>query len=112
MTLRDVLKVLGRRWPVIAACILVAASVTFALTPATPAKAEAATSYTATATLVVGSTTPDTQVNMGRIRLYLTTGEVPRLAAEKLGYAGDPARRWPDASRWNQTSKPCRCPSR
>lgn len=91
MTLRDVLKVLGRRWPVIAACILVAASVTFALTPATPAKAEAATSYTATATLVVGSTTPDTQVNMGRIRLYLTTGEVPRLAAEKLGYTGDPA---------------------
>ena len=30
-------------------------------------------------------------MSMGRIALYLTTGTIPRRAAEELGYEGDPA---------------------
>ncbi len=57
MTLRDYFTVVRRRWPIIVACAVVAAAVMWFLSPANPAKAQVAPSYTATATLVVGGGT-------------------------------------------------------
>lgn len=90
MTLKDYLKVFRHRWPVIVACALSAAAIMWLVTPAQTATAQKASSYTATATLLVG-TSADSTAQMGRIALYLTTGEIPRRAAAKLGYTGDPA---------------------
>lgn len=91
MTLGDYLKVFRQRWLVIAICTIIAAAVMYAVTPATPSARPAANSYTATATLLVGTGEGSSSAQMGRIPLYLTTGEIPRRAAAKLGYTGDPA---------------------
>lgn len=92
MTLQDYLKTLRRRWLVIAACTLSAAAVMWVITPASSDTTQKVGSYTATATLLVGSAQPDeTSISMARIPLYLTTGEVPKRAAEAVGYDGDPA---------------------
>ncbi len=65
------------------------------VTPADAGTAKQATSYTATATLLVGSASESedepSSVSMGRIALYLTNGDIPRLAAKALEYEGNPA---------------------
>jgi capsular exopolysaccharide synthesis family protein len=92
MTLNDYLKIFRQRWLVIAGCALAAAAVVFAITPSTPTGVAPASSYTATATLLVSSADEGkSSASMGRIPLYLTTGEIPRRAAEDLGFTGDPA---------------------
>jgi len=92
MTLQDYLKIFRHRWLVIAACTLAAAAVMWAVTPASTDTTLKVGSYTATATLLVGSSDAnETSVSMARIPLYLTTGEVPKRAAEAVGYDGDPA---------------------
>ncbi|MFW5469850.1 AAA family ATPase [Knoellia sp. CPCC 206435] len=95
MTLRDYAAVVRRKWPVIVACALMAAVVVWLLTPATPPEPKPE-SYSATATLLVSSPPqigdePVPQVSLGRIALYVKTGEVPVRAAQRLDYAGDPA---------------------
>ena len=92
MTLNDYLKIFRQRWLVIAGCALAAAAVVFVITPSTATGVVPAGSYTATATLLVSSAEPgQSSASMGRIPLYLTTGEIPRRAAADLGYTGDPA---------------------
>ena len=94
MTLQDYLRVFRRRWLIIVACALVAGAVMWFLTPASAATTKKVGSYTATATLLVGSRGGGEELDsvaMGRIALYLTTGTIPRRAAEELGYEGDPA---------------------
>lgn len=93
MTLQDYIKVFRHRWVVIVICTLVAAAVTWFITPASADTTKKVGSYTATATLLVGSTDPESNssVNLGRIALYLTTGEIPRRAAAKVGFGDDPA---------------------
>ena len=92
MTLQAYLKIFRQRWIVIVACALTAGAAMWLVTPATSVASSETGSYTATATLLVESTDADQQaVSMGRIPLYLTTGEIPRRAAESLGYMGDPA---------------------
>jgi len=89
MTLNDYLKAFRHRWLVIALCTLVAGSVMWVVTPA-KTDAVQASSYTAKATLLVGGS-GDVNSQLGRIALFLTTGEIPRNAAARLGYEGDPA---------------------
>jgi len=91
MTLRDYLTIARRRWPIIVACALVAAAVTWFLTPAQTDEAEVAPSYTATATLLVGSGGPPELVSIDRLALFIKTGEIPSRAAKVLGFDGDPA---------------------
>lgn len=93
MTLQDYIKVFRHRWMVIVICALVAAAVTWLITPASADTTKKVGSYTATATLLVGATDPgsNSRVNMGRIALYLTTGEIPKRAAAKVGFEDDPA---------------------
>lgn len=92
MTLREVLRVLARRWIVVVVCALVAGVATWFLTPATPARAEAGSSYTATATMLLGGGAAGGQSgDINRVPLLITTGEVPKQAAAALDYDGDPA---------------------
>jgi len=99
MSLRDYVKVLRQRWLVILLCVLVPAAVVFVSTPATSGQDAQRGSYTATATLLVGqhaaadtSATPAAgrSALLGRIALFVTAGEVPKRAAARLGYTGDP----------------------
>lgn len=95
MTLQDYLRVFRRRWPIIVVCGLAAAAAMWFVTPADAGTAKQTTSYTATATLLVGSEgkgdEEPSSVSMGRIALYLTNGDIPRRAAEALEYEGNPA---------------------
>ena len=91
MTLRDYLTIMRRRWPIILLCALVAGGVTWFITPPTTDQVEKAPSYTATATLLAESRSPDEQVALDRIALYVKTGEIPTRAARVLGFEGDPA---------------------
>ncbi|GGB70037.1 protein-tyrosine kinase [Knoellia flava TL1] len=92
MTLQDYIKVFRHRWMVILVCALVAGAVTWFVTPASADTTKKVGSYAATATILVGSTDPENpNPNMGRIPLYMTTGEIPRRAAAAVGYDGDPA---------------------
>lgn len=92
MTLQDYLKIFRHRWLVIAACTLTAAAVMWVVTPASTDTTLKVGSYTATATLLVGAEEAgSTAVSMARIPLYLTTGEIPKRAADAIGYDGDPA---------------------
>ena len=58
MTLQDYLKIFRHRWLVIAACTLTAAAVMWFVTPASTDTTLKVGSYTATATLLVGSNDP------------------------------------------------------
>lgn len=91
MTLRDYLMIARRRWLVIVTCALVAATVTWFITPAQADKSDGAVSYTATATLLVGNGLTGQGVSLDRLALFVKTGQIPTSAAEVLGYAGDPA---------------------
>lgn len=92
MTLADYLKIFRHRWWVIVLSTLLVAAVVFAITPEEPSDEPPASSYTATATLVASQPSEATQqVSLGRLALFITTGEVPIRAAESVGYTGDPA---------------------
>lgn len=60
-----------------------------------PAKVEQqATSYTATHSLLVNdseTSSGNTAVSPGQVSLFASVGEVPRRAAEQIGYTGNPA---------------------
>lgn len=90
MTLNDYLKAFRHRWLVIVLCTVVAGALMWIVTPAKTGVTEQASSYTATATLLIGGA-QDPNNQTARIPLYLTTGDIPRGAAERLGYEGDPA---------------------
>lgn len=103
MSLHDFVKILRQRWLVIVLCTLVAGIAMFVVTPARTDTTPKIGSYTATVTLLVGQR-PATQaprqtvapvqvlpVSMGRIALFITTGEVPKRAAAALKYNGNPA---------------------
>ena len=92
MTLQDYIKVFRHRWIVIVLCALVAGAVTWFITPASADTTKKIGSYTATATILVGSSDVENPgANMGRIPLYMTTGEIPKRAAAVVDYDGDPA---------------------
>jgi len=86
------LRAIRERWWIVVAAVLLAAGVTFLITPAQPA-ATVTASYRATATLLQGENSQGyaNQTQLERVALFATTGEIPRLVAEELGYNGDPA---------------------
>ena len=93
MTLQDYLRVFRRRWPILLVCTLVAAAVMWRVTPANAGatRRSTRTPRPPPCSSVAKGTDQLTSVSMGRIALYLTTGEIPRNAAKALGYDGDPA---------------------
>lgn len=104
MSLHDFVKILRQRWWVILLCTLVAAAAMFIATPARTDTTQRIGSYTATATLLVGqrpapaptgrqtAAPVQEQASMGRIALFITSGDVPKRAAAALNYTDDPAR--------------------
>lgn len=86
----DYLKVLHRRWRIIAGTLLIALAAAWFTTPAPVDRPSVpiGTSYTATHTLLRAPDDPH-PVNLELTRLFATTGEIPRRAAEKLGLPPD-----------------------
>lgn len=91
MSLTDFLSIIRQRWLVIVLCMVVAAGVVFAITPAQRDLVPRIGSYTATATMLVGSEGETGYASMGRVALFITTGEVPARAAAALNYQDSPA---------------------
>lgn len=79
------------RWRINSLCVRSRLLPCGSLTPAQTDVTQKVGSYTATVTLVVGAdgsaddTEAPTPISLARIALYVTTGEIPRLAAESLG---------------------------
>ena len=100
MSLHDFVKILRQRWWVILLCTVVAAAAMFIVTPARTETSQRIGSYTATTTLLVGykeqptspQGLPAERATMARIQLFIGTGEIPRRAAEKLGFSDNPVR--------------------
>ncbi|MDO5499328.1 MAG: hypothetical protein Q4F67_06565 [Propionibacteriaceae bacterium] len=96
MSLLEYWKVFQHRWALVVACVLVAAGAVWLITPATPDAASRVGSYSATSTLLVGqgpNRAPGSGqgATLGRVQLFVTTGEIPRRAARSLGYEGNPS---------------------
>jgi Mrp family chromosome partitioning ATPase/capsular polysaccharide biosynthesis protein len=90
----DYVRALIRRWPIIAVCALIGAL--FAYMGTDPEPEPIRTTYRATHTLLssanqFGSQTQVGTITFAQVPVFATTGEVPRLAAESLGYSGAPA---------------------
>lgn len=90
MDILDYLKTLRRRWRVLLVVATVAATAALLTAPGPQSGAlPVGTTYTATTTLLRA---PDVQqADLSLVRLYVRTGEIPQLVAEKLGWEGPPA---------------------
>lgn len=88
-------RVIRQRWAVLVASTVVGALAVLAVTPSDTGRS---VPYTAVATLVqtpggAVATVVDpyvTEASLDTIALFIKTGEIPRLAAERLGYENDP----------------------
>jgi Mrp family chromosome partitioning ATPase len=91
MDLVGYLRIVRRRWALIVGVVAAALVVVLLTLPSTPQSGRIGRTYQATATLISDPTTateaPD---NLALLPLFVTAGEVPERAAEKLGYKDDP----------------------
>ena len=85
---REYLRILTRRWRLLAACVLVAAVAAWVTTPAKPSTD--AVTFSATHQLIRDSTAL-TPPALASLSIFVKTGEVPRRVAERIGYDGEPA---------------------
>lgn len=90
----EYVRALIRRWPIIAIGALIGAAFAFVGTDAEPAPVTS--SFTATHTVLaslpeIGSQSLVGTTAFAQIPVFATTGEVPRLVSEQLGYDGPPA---------------------
>lgn len=88
MDLNEYLRLLRRRWKLLAACVLVAAIAAFLTTPETPRNDTV--TYSATHQLLRDSSAVAPQA-LATVSLFIKTGEVPARVAERIGYNGNPA---------------------
>lgn len=90
------LKVIQRRWVVIAVFTVLAAAAGWLTTPDDPPPVRPIKEFQAAATLLSspaagGPNTVPTVGTVGTLAFLSTTGEVPRRVARKIGYEGEPA---------------------
>src|SRR4051812_26946423 len=91
----DYVRALIRRWPIIAVGAFTGAM--FAFLGTDPRPPPATSTYSATHTLLVTEPTQFSQqqlvgtITFAQVPVFATTGEVPRRAADRLGYDGAPA---------------------
>ena len=90
----EYVQALIRRWPIIVICAFIGAAFAFVGTDPEPEPIE--TRYSANHTLLVtnsefGSQSLIGTITFAQVPVFATRGEVPRLAAEALGYQGAPA---------------------
>ena len=93
----EYVRALIRRWPIIAIGAFLGAFFAFILTPSgSAATAQVQSQYRATHTMLstlqtFSSTSAVGTVTFAQVPVFATTGEVPRLAAEELGWSDPPA---------------------
>ena len=89
MDLVGYLSIVRRRWALIVGVVAAALVVVLATLPSNPQSGPISRTYKATATLISDPTTeaPD---SLALFPLFVTAGEVPERAAEKLSYKDDP----------------------
>ncbi len=85
---QDYVRVLRRRWRLLAACVLVAGALAWITTPAHPKKDSV--EYEATHELIRDNTAAAPPA-LATLSLFVKTGEVPRRVAERVGFDGEPA---------------------
>lgn len=88
MDLNEYLRLLRRRWKLLAACVLVAAIAAFLTTPETPRNDTV--TYSATHQLLRDSSAIAPQA-LATVALFIKTGEVPARVADRIDYGGNPA---------------------
>ena len=89
----DYLRILQRRWAVVALCAGLAFIIGFATTPARPSLRVGTRTFTATNTLIVSPDADPTSrrsLSLTTTALLVSKGEVPKRAAAKLHYEGSP----------------------
>lgn len=84
----EYLRVLRRRWRILAACVLVAATAAWITTPANPSNDTV--SYRV-AHQVIRDSSAVAPPALASLSIFVKTGEVPRRVAERVGYDGEPA---------------------
>lgn len=84
----EYLRILKRRWRLLAACVLVAGVVAWITTPAKPSND--VVSYTATHQLIRDSNAVAPPA-LASLSLFVKTGEVPRRVADRIGFTEEPA---------------------
>ncbi len=93
----DYVRSLIRRWPIIAIGAFMGALFAFIATPSSSAETtQVQSQYRATHTMLstletFSSTSEVGTITFAQVPVFATTGEVPRLAAEQLGWSGPPA---------------------
>lgn len=88
MDLLEYLRLLRRRWRILAACVLVAGVAAWVTTPAEPSNDNV--TYAATHQLLRDSSAVAPPA-LSTVSLFVKTGEVPVRAADRLDYGGEPA---------------------
>ena len=87
----EYITVVRRRWRLVVACAVVAVAVGWVLMPApTPQSTNRSSLYEASVALISPVSADGQGANVSLVALVTTSGDVPRMAAEKLGYTGDP----------------------
>jgi Mrp family chromosome partitioning ATPase len=88
MDLHEYLRLLRRRWRLLAACVLVAAFAAFLTTPEAPRNDTV--TYSATHQILRDSSALAPQA-LATVALFIKTGEVPARVAERIDYNANPA---------------------
>lgn len=88
----DYLRVIARRWPLLAACFLIGAIAAFITSPSRPQNANvpAASYYSATVTMMEAQGADKPLYSLDFIQLMATRGPLPERVAAKVHYEGDP----------------------
>jgi capsular exopolysaccharide synthesis family protein len=84
----EYLRVIRRRWRILAACVLVAAVAAWITTPADPTND--AVTYRAT-NQVIRDSSAVAPPALASLSVFVKTGEVPKRVAKRVGYDGEPA---------------------
>jgi capsular exopolysaccharide synthesis family protein len=83
----EYLRLLRRRWRLLAACVVIAATAAWITAPGDDP--DALVRYEADAT-IVRDPTAEAPVAIATVQLFMRTGEVPRRVAAEVGYDGNP----------------------
>lgn len=84
----EYLRVIRRRWRILAACVIVAAVAAWITTPAEPTND--AVTYRATHQLIRDSSAVAPPA-LASLSVFVKTGEVPKRVAKRVGFQGEPA---------------------
>lgn len=84
----EYLRLVRRRWRLLAACVLVAGVVAWLTTPARTSNAQV--QYEATHILLRDDSSPTPPAALAQVALFVKSGEVPERVARRLGFDGNP----------------------